>query len=148
MVEQNLYNSDWRKYKLEIKFDKKTLKRLKKAGWYPERQYELDDKYIKELENIGYVYFDLARSIFTSFGALILERAGNAYELDFEIYALDFQSFNVAELKKNIGFNIFPLCVEHQHFVFIGENQKIYSEFGELGCPIANSFEDFINNNY
>ena len=50
--------------------DKYVLRIFEKNGWYPNRQFEYADKWIKEIEKIGYYSFDYAKRIVCELGGL------------------------------------------------------------------------------
>lgn len=50
--------------------DKYVLRILEKNGWYPNRHFEYANKWIEEIERMGYHCFDYAKSILCELGGL------------------------------------------------------------------------------
>lgn len=51
--------------------DKYVLRIFEKNGWHSNRQFEYADKWIKEIEKMGYYCFDYAKRIVCELGGLI-----------------------------------------------------------------------------
>lgn len=123
---------------------------LKKQGWNPNRQYDLE-YWLSELGEEGYKINDYAYSVLQELGNIKIRENStemyNAVTLDFNpYYSASGEYDRIEEFEMACGEKIFPIGALQDYIVYAGESKKIYLGDWEGMYLIGNSIEEYLNN--
>ena len=123
---------------------------LKKQGWNPNRQYNLE-YWLSELGEEGYKVNDYAYSVLQELGNIEIRENStemyNAVTLDFNpYYSASGEYDRLEEFEMACGEKIFPIGALQDYIVYAGESKKIYLGDWESMYLIGNSIEEYLNN--
>ena len=123
---------------------------LKKQGWNPNRQYNLE-YWFSELGEEGYKVNDYAYSVLQELGNIEIRENStemyNAVTLDFNpYYSASGEYDRLEEFEMACGEKIFPIGALQDYIVYAGESKKIYLGDWESMYLIGNSIEEYLNN--